>query len=172
MRKPRAPPAQPVRESLCAASAPPPRTDVLDASLSKSTDDVGRLASQPRRRRDTRPGNSGIECKFLGERGRDTRPFRREREKGADPVLSELATCHNHSRRLTTSFSGNDEPLLQKRVADPGPDSPSRRRSRGANGRFGPLVDRSCPLQRGYFWTSRYKQKCNQASGGSVPTSS
>ena len=25
---------------------------------------------------------------------------------------------------------------------------------------------------RGYFWTSRYNQKCNLASGGSVPTSS
>ena len=38
--------------------------------------------------------------------------------------------------------------FAKTRFAGPGPNSSSRRRSRGAKGRFGPLVDRSCRMQR------------------------
>ena len=38
--------------------------------------------------------------------------------------------------------------VLKTRFADLGPNSPSRRRPRGAKSRFGPLVDRSCRVQR------------------------
>ena len=38
--------------------------------------------------------------------------------------------------------------FAKTRFADPGPDSSSRRRSRGAKGRFGPLVDGPAPLQK------------------------
>ena len=38
--------------------------------------------------------------------------------------------------------------FAKTRFAGPGPNSSSRRRPRGAKGRFGPLVDRSCRMQR------------------------
>ena len=59
--------------------------------------------------------------------------------------LKSLCVCTKNSRdesrrRRDLSPGG--------RFADPGPNSSSRRRSRGAKGRFGPLVDRPWPMQR------------------------
>ena len=41
--------------------------------------------------------------------------------------------------------------FAKTRFADPRPNSSSRRRSRGAKGRFGPLLDGSWPLQRAAY---------------------
>ena len=68
-----------------------------------------------------------------------------DREKRADLFLALLTTGQSHSRRPATQF-GPTAQLFQTRVSRT--RDPTRRCSRGAKSRFGPLVDGPCPLQK------------------------
>ena len=54
-------------------------------------------------------------------------------------------------RGTDASFWAIYKLVLKTRFAGPGPNSSSRRRSHGAEGRFGPLVGRPWPLQRAAY---------------------
>ena len=66
---------------------------------------------------------------------------RRSRPCSAGYVPESLTSTADAIRRKCTAFT-------KTRFAGAGPESPSRRRSRGPKGRFGPLVGVPCPLQK------------------------